>query len=72
MRRTNILYQPGQTVREDLSEKHSTQKRACRVAKVVERQPRKYEHLSSNPSTTTTPAPEKRMKKETIPFELKW
>jgi hypothetical protein len=43
---------PGQIVRETLSQKYPTQKRAGKVAQVVERLPSKYEALSLNPNTT--------------------
>jgi hypothetical protein len=42
----------GEIVRETLSQKYPTQKRACGVIQVVAYLPSKCEALSSNPSTT--------------------
>jgi hypothetical protein len=51
IRRITVRSQPGQIVQEILSRKYPTQKRAGRVAQVVEHLPSKYEALSSNSST---------------------
>jgi hypothetical protein len=52
IRRITVQSRPGQIVCETLSQKYpNTQKRAGRVAQVVEHLPSKYEVMSSSPTT---------------------
>jgi hypothetical protein len=51
-RNQDLWSQPGQIVREILSQKYPRQNRAGRVAQVIECLPSKCKTLSSNPSTT--------------------
>jgi hypothetical protein len=53
-----VQNQSRQIVHETLSQKYPTQKRASRVAKIVEYLTSKYETLSSNPRTIY-PTPKK-------------
>jgi hypothetical protein len=52
IRRIVVQSQPRQIVQETLSQKHPTQKRAGRLAQVVEHLPCKYKTLSSNSSSS--------------------
>jgi hypothetical protein len=51
VRRASVQSQPGQIVPETLSRKNPLQKRAGRVAQVIEHLPGKCKALTSNPST---------------------
>jgi hypothetical protein len=53
IRRTEVQSQLGQVVHETLPRKYPTQKRASRVAQVVEDLPSKHEALSSVPPKKT-------------------
>jgi hypothetical protein len=51
IRRTVVQSQPGQIVLKILSQKYPMQKRAGRMAQVLEHLSNQHEVLSSNPST---------------------